>query len=48
MNLEKALSKFTVQDLKDCYVLENKYWDDGLNDLRTLENIKNKLREKRK
>lgn len=44
MNLEEALQKFTVEDLKKCYVLYDKYWDDGLNDERTLENIKNKLR----
>lgn len=45
MNLEEALSKFTVDDLRECYVLYDTYWDEGLNDERTLENIKNKLRQ---
>ena len=41
--VEDRVKQFTVMDLQSCYVLYDKYWDDGLNDEKTLINIKNKL-----
>ncbi len=44
----ERLKKFTSNDLKECYVMYDVYWDDGLDDKLTLEKIKQKLLEDKK
>lgn len=36
----KRVKNFNVEQLKNCYVLYDRYWDDGLNDEETLKKIK--------
>lgn len=36
----KRVKNFSVEQLKACYVLYDRYWDDGLNDEETLKKIK--------
>ncbi len=43
IDYKKRIQNFSVEDLQDCYILYDTYWDDGLNDEATLRLIKSKL-----